>query len=54
MIYCFLFSIIVLKECLREVEELKLCKSCFFLSNTKPMKDWFCQPCVSSNVFSFQ
>jgi len=34
----------LLKECNRDLEELKLCRDCFYLSNTKP-DEWFCKPC---------
>nr|CAB3267961.1 zinc finger MYND domain-containing protein 11 [Phallusia mammillata] len=33
------------EDCEHELQELKLCRNCFYLSNTKPMKDWFCKPC---------
>ncbi|CAK8684699.1 zinc finger MYND domain-containing protein 11-like isoform X1 [Clavelina lepadiformis] len=32
-------------ECGHELEELHLCQNCFFLSNEKPVDDWFCRPC---------
>ncbi|XP_076808252.1 zinc finger MYND domain-containing protein 11-like isoform X2 [Clavelina lepadiformis] len=34
-------------ECGHELEELHLCQNCFFLSNEKPVDDWFCRPCES-------
>ena len=35
---------IMAKDCEHEVEEIKQCKSCYYLSNAKP-DNWFCQPC---------
>lgn len=35
---------IMAKDCEHEVEEIKQCKSCYYLSNAKP-DSWFCQPC---------
>ena len=29
-----------------QVEEIKQCQNCYYMSNAKP-KDWFCVPCVS-------
>ncbi|XP_063421002.1 zinc finger MYND domain-containing protein 11-like [Mytilus trossulus] len=35
---------IMAKDCEHEVEEIKQCRSCYYLSNAKP-DNWFCQPC---------
>ncbi|XP_039266565.2 zinc finger MYND domain-containing protein 11-like [Styela clava] len=35
----------VLETCMHEVKELSLCSNCYFLSSTKPTKDWFSTPC---------
>uniref|UniRef100_F6RD45 Zinc finger MYND domain-containing protein 11 n=1 Tax=Ciona intestinalis TaxID=7719 RepID=F6RD45_CIOIN len=35
----------VIEECQHDLVELRLCQNCFHLSNTKPVKEWFCKPC---------
>ncbi|XP_064647309.1 zinc finger MYND domain-containing protein 11-like [Lineus longissimus] len=34
----------MVKECMYDLDEIRLCKDCYFMSNAKP-KDWFCEPC---------
>lgn len=33
------------KDTCHELDELQLCKNCFYLSNARP-DNWFCYPCV--------
>lgn len=33
------------ERCMSELGELELCQCCYYNSNTKPTKDWFCAPC---------
>jgi len=31
-----------------QLDEIRQCKDCYYHSNAR-MKDWFCQPCVSTD-----
>lgn len=35
---------ILVTDCKYDIEEMRQCKNCYYMSNAKP-KDWFCQPC---------
>ncbi|XP_074659018.1 zinc finger MYND domain-containing protein 11-like isoform X2 [Tubulanus polymorphus] len=35
----------MLKDCTHDLDEIRLCKDCYFMSNAKPHQ-WFCEPCV--------
>uniref|UniRef100_A0A3Q2HAF4 Zinc finger MYND domain-containing protein 11 n=1 Tax=Equus caballus TaxID=9796 RepID=A0A3Q2HAF4_HORSE len=36
------------KDTCHELDELQLCKNCFYLSNTRP-DNWFCYPCITNH-----
>lgn len=40
----------MLQDCIYDLDEIRLCKDCYRMSNEKKSKYWFCQPCVS--IFS--
>lgn len=33
------------RDCVHELEEIRLCLRCYERSNKQEEKDWFCQPC---------
>lgn len=33
------------RDCLYELEEIKLCTDCYMRSNKQEEKNWFCLPC---------
>ncbi|XP_037089430.1 zinc finger MYND domain-containing protein 11-like [Pollicipes pollicipes] len=35
----------VLQDCLHDVQEIRICRDCYRMSNEKPGKNWFCRPC---------
>ena len=35
----------VLQDCLYDLQEIRMCRDCYRLSNEKPGKNWFCLPC---------
>lgn len=36
------------KDTCHELDELQLCKNCFYLSNARP-DNWFCYPCIPNH-----
>ncbi|KAG8431451.1 hypothetical protein GDO86_018687 [Hymenochirus boettgeri] len=41
---------VLYKDTCHELDELQLCKNCFFLSNARP-DNWFCYPCVNEGLW---
>ncbi|KAG8573467.1 hypothetical protein GDO81_012420 [Engystomops pustulosus] len=39
---------VLYKDTCHELDELQLCKNCFFLSNARP-DNWFCYPCIPNH-----
>lgn len=37
-------AIIMIKDCKYDIEEIRQCWNCYYMSNSKP-SNWFCQPC---------
>ena len=35
----------VLQDCLYDIQEIRICRDCYRMSNEKPTKSWFCRPC---------
>ncbi|XP_043229630.1 zinc finger MYND domain-containing protein 11-like isoform X2 [Amphibalanus amphitrite] len=35
----------VLQDCLYDIQEIRICRDCYRMSNEKPGKNWFCRPC---------
>ncbi|OCT75518.1 zinc finger MYND domain-containing protein 11 isoform X1 [Xenopus laevis] len=39
---------VLYKDTCHELDELQLCKNCFYLSNARP-ENWFCYPCIPNH-----